>query len=181
MESWWSTSHYMWRKRSHQALGMLFQDNVFKPMEELMLVPFLVVGFMTVQVSSAQCQTEESTCGFRWDWDAARARAKGANAFWWAMTSDGKWIVSVGKQQHEISLFSRETRAERLIQLEEKEMITSFSLSRDNKYLLIDLVTQEIQLWVIGGDETALSLGIRWTQAYLVYFLLWWVWWRFHR
>ncbi|XP_048603229.1 WD repeat-containing protein 26 homolog [Brassica napus] len=70
-----------------------------------------------------------------------------------AMTSDGKWIVSVGKEQHEISLFSRETRAERVIQLEEKEMITSFSLSRDNKYLLIDLVTQEIQLWVIGGDE----------------------------
>ncbi|KAH0845177.1 hypothetical protein HID58_007708 [Brassica napus] len=47
----------------------------------------------------------------------------------------------------------RETRAERVIQLHEKEMITSFSLSRDNKYLLIDLVTQEIQLWVIGGDE----------------------------
>ncbi|KAG5412295.1 hypothetical protein IGI04_008614 [Brassica rapa subsp. trilocularis] len=56
-----------------------------------------------------------------------------------------RWDVGSGQ--------CRETRAERVIQLHEKEMITSFSLSRDNKYLLIDLVTQEIQLWVIGGDE----------------------------
>ena len=100
-----------------------------------------------------------------------------------AMTSDGKWIVSVGKEQHEISLFSRETRAERVIQLHEKEMITSFSLSRDNKYLLIDLVTQVDPTLGYRRWWTVLSFGIRWTQAYSVYYqvLLWWVWWRFHR
>ncbi|KAJ4887697.1 transducin family protein / WD-40 repeat family protein [Raphanus sativus] len=69
-----------------------------------------------------------------------------------AMTSDGKRIVSVGKKQHEISLFSRETRAERVIQLDEKEMITSFSLSRDSRLLLIDLASQKIQLWCIAGE-----------------------------
>ncbi|KAL0691988.1 hypothetical protein Bca4012_059168 [Brassica carinata] len=75
-----------------------------------------------------------------------------------AMTSDGKWIVSVGKEQHEISLFSRETRAERVIQLDEKDMITSFSLSRDNKLLLIDLTSQEIQLWCIEGEPFKLDV-----------------------
>ncbi|KAF8089511.1 hypothetical protein N665_0503s0010 [Sinapis alba] len=70
-----------------------------------------------------------------------------------AMTSDGKWIVSVGKEKNEISLFSRETRAERVIQLYEEDRITSFSLSKDNKYLLIDLSIQEIQVWDIEGDE----------------------------
>ncbi|KAJ4887698.1 transducin family protein / WD-40 repeat family protein [Raphanus sativus] len=70
-----------------------------------------------------------------------------------AMTSDGKWIVSVGKEQHEISLFSRETRAERVIQLDEKEMIASFSLSRDDKLLLVDLTSQAIQLWCLVGEQ----------------------------
>ncbi|CAH8347619.1 unnamed protein product [Eruca vesicaria subsp. sativa] len=70
-----------------------------------------------------------------------------------AMTSDGKWIVSVGEEQHEISLFSRETRAERVIGLDEKEMVTSFSLSRDGRLLLIDdLISEKIQLWCIEGE-----------------------------
>ncbi|KAL0792197.1 hypothetical protein Bca101_063574 [Brassica carinata] len=70
-----------------------------------------------------------------------------------AMTSDGEWIVSVGKEQHEISLFSRETRDERVVQLHEEDMITSFSLSRDNRLLLIDLASQAIQLWCIAGEQ----------------------------
>ncbi|KAJ0238251.1 WD40 repeat-containing protein [Hirschfeldia incana] len=82
-----------------------------------------------------------------------------------AMTtsSDGKWIVSVGKEQHEISLFSRETRAERVIQLPEGNVITSFSLSRDSRLLLIDLISEEIQLWCIAGE---LPFKVQWFKGH---------------
>ncbi|XP_023632564.1 WD repeat-containing protein 26 homolog [Capsella rubella] len=66
-----------------------------------------------------------------------------------AMTADGKWLVSVGRVC-EISLFNRETRAVRLIP--EEDMITSFSLSKDNKHLLINLITQKIHMWNIEGE-----------------------------
>ncbi|CAN6974001.1 hypothetical protein Bca4012_000412 [Brassica carinata] len=66
-----------------------------------------------------------------------------------AMTDDGKWVVSVCKGSV-ISLFDREATVERLI--EEEDMITSFSLSNDNKYLLVNLLNQEIRLWNIEGD-----------------------------
>ncbi|KAG2327011.1 hypothetical protein Bca4012_035939 [Brassica carinata] len=67
-----------------------------------------------------------------------------------AMTSDGKWLVSVGREQNEISLFDRETRGETVIGVE--DMVTSFSLSRDDKYLLVNLDTQEIHVWMIAGE-----------------------------
>lgn len=68
-----------------------------------------------------------------------------------AMTSDGKWVISVGREQREISFFDRETgRVEKVIQ--EKDMITSFSLSKDNRHLLIDLITQKIHAWSIVGE-----------------------------
>ncbi|KAL0648364.1 hypothetical protein Bca4012_046655 [Brassica carinata] len=66
-----------------------------------------------------------------------------------AMTDDGKWLVSVCKDSV-ISLFDREATVERLI--EEEETITSFSLSNDNKYVLVNLLNQEIRLWSIEGD-----------------------------
>ncbi|CAN8251745.1 unnamed protein product [Cochlearia groenlandica] len=67
-----------------------------------------------------------------------------------AMTTDGKWLISVGKE-NEILLFNRETNnVERVIQ--ESDMITSFSLSEDN-HLLVDLITQKICLWYIGDRE----------------------------
>ncbi|CAF2119004.1 unnamed protein product [Brassica napus] len=66
-----------------------------------------------------------------------------------AMTDDGKWVVSVCKGSV-ISLFDREATVERLI--EEEDMITSFSLSNDNKYLLVNLLNQEIRLWNIEGE-----------------------------
>ncbi|CAH8346320.1 unnamed protein product [Eruca vesicaria subsp. sativa] len=66
------------------------------------------------------------------------------------MTSDGKWIVSVGKEQDQISLFDRVTRAETVIQA--GNMVTSFCLSSDNKYLLVNLVAEEIHLWDIVGE-----------------------------
>ncbi|CAL9229666.1 unnamed protein product [Arabidopsis halleri] len=71
-----------------------------------------------------------------------------------AMTDDGKWLVSVCKDSV-ISLFDREATVERLI--EEEEMITSFSLSNDNKYILVNLLNQEIHLWNIEGDPKIVS------------------------
>ncbi|KAG7554615.1 WD40 repeat [Arabidopsis suecica] len=71
-----------------------------------------------------------------------------------AMTDDGKWLVSVCKDSV-ISLFDREATVERLI--EEEEMITSFSLSNDNKYILVNLLNQEIRLWNIEGDPKIVS------------------------
>ncbi|KAJ0231278.1 WD40 repeat-containing protein [Hirschfeldia incana] len=70
-----------------------------------------------------------------------------------AMTSDGKWLVSVGREQNEISLFDRVARGEKVIVVD--DMVTSFSLSRDNKYLLVSLITQEIQVWMIDGRPEA--------------------------
>lgn len=71
-----------------------------------------------------------------------------------AMTDDGKWLVSVCKDSV-ISLFDREATVERLI--EEEDMITSFSLSNDNKYILVNLHNQEIRLWNIEGDPKIVS------------------------
>ncbi|KAL1204018.1 putative WD repeat-containing protein 26 [Cardamine amara subsp. amara] len=67
-----------------------------------------------------------------------------------AMTTDGKWLVSVGTVCV-ISLFNRETRDVRLIR--EEDMITSFSVSKNNRHLLINLITQKIHVWNIEGQQ----------------------------
>ncbi|KAF7833435.1 WD repeat-containing protein 26-like protein [Senna tora] len=66
-----------------------------------------------------------------------------------AITGDGKQILSICKD-NEIVLFNRETKDERFI--EEDQTITSFSLSKDNKFLLVSLLNQEIHLWKIDGN-----------------------------
>ncbi|KAJ4826185.1 WD repeat-containing protein 26 [Turnera subulata] len=66
-----------------------------------------------------------------------------------AITDDGKRIISIYSDTA-ILLVDREVRIERLI--EEEEFITSFSLSIDSKFLLVNLVNQEIHLWSIEGD-----------------------------
>jgi len=66
-----------------------------------------------------------------------------------AVTDDGKRIISICKETT-ILLLDREAKFERLI--EEEEVITSFSLSKDNKFLLVNLINQEIHLWSIEGD-----------------------------
>lgn len=63
--------------------------------------------------------------------------------------SDGKQIISIFKE-NAILLLDRETKVERYI--EEDQTITSFSLSRDNRFLLVNLLNQEIHLWNIEGD-----------------------------
>ncbi|KAG2712614.1 hypothetical protein I3760_04G135400 [Carya illinoinensis] len=65
------------------------------------------------------------------------------------ITNDGKQIISMCRETA-ILLLDREANTERLI--EEDQTITSFSLSRDNRFLLVNLLDQEIHLWDINGD-----------------------------
>ncbi|XWS54393.1 hypothetical protein CRYUN_Cryun10bG0086500 [Craigia yunnanensis] len=71
-----------------------------------------------------------------------------------AITDDGKRIISICRESA-ILLLDREAKFERLI--EEVDMITSFSLSKDNKFLLVNLINQEIHLWSIEGDPKLMS------------------------
>ncbi|XP_028751963.1 WD repeat-containing protein 26 homolog [Neltuma alba] len=63
-----------------------------------------------------------------------------------AITSDGEQIVSICNDKA-ILLFHRETHDERFV--EEDQTITSFSLSKDSKFVLVSLLNQEIHLWNI--------------------------------
>ncbi|GAB4825600.1 WD repeat-containing protein 26 [Ancistrocladus abbreviatus] len=71
-----------------------------------------------------------------------------------AITNDGKRIISICKESA-ILLLDREAKFERLI--EEDQVITSFSLSEDNKFLLVNLLNQEIHLWSIEGELKVVS------------------------
>ncbi|XP_062195459.1 WD repeat-containing protein 26 homolog [Phragmites australis] len=63
-----------------------------------------------------------------------------------AVAKDGKLIISMNRECT-IILFDRETKQERLI--EEDHTITSFSLSEDGDFLLVNLTSEEIHLWNI--------------------------------
>ncbi|KAG6658097.1 hypothetical protein CIPAW_04G136800 [Carya illinoinensis] len=65
------------------------------------------------------------------------------------ITNDGKQIISICRE-NAILLLNREANTERLI--EEDQTVTTFSLSRDNRFLLVNLLDQEIHLWNIDGD-----------------------------
>ncbi|KAL5581520.1 hypothetical protein UlMin_013962 [Ulmus minor] len=65
------------------------------------------------------------------------------------ITSDGKQVISISSETA-ILLLDREAKVERLI--EEDQPVTSFSLSKDNRFLLINLLNQEIHLWNIQGE-----------------------------
>ncbi|KAI7728355.1 hypothetical protein M8C21_027143 [Ambrosia artemisiifolia] len=64
------------------------------------------------------------------------------------ITSDGILIITICKETT-ILLIDRESKSERCI--EEEQMIVAFTLSRDNKYLLVSLVNEELHLWSIEG------------------------------
>ncbi|KAH0709959.1 hypothetical protein KY284_011386 [Solanum tuberosum] len=64
------------------------------------------------------------------------------------ITSDGKHMVSVCKD-NVILLVGLESKTEQIIL--EDEVITSFVLSADGRYILISLLNQEIHLWSIDG------------------------------
>ncbi|XP_024019245.1 WD repeat-containing protein 26 homolog [Morus notabilis] len=65
------------------------------------------------------------------------------------ITSDGKQVISISGETA-ILLLDREAKVERLI--EEDQTITSFSMSKDNRFLLVNLLNQEIHLWNIQGE-----------------------------
>ncbi|KAJ3678361.1 hypothetical protein LUZ60_002164 [Juncus effusus] len=64
-----------------------------------------------------------------------------------AVTKDGKYIIMLNKENN-ILILDRESKRETVI--EEECTITSFSLSDDDEYLLVNLLNQEIHLWCIG-------------------------------
>ncbi|KAE8724860.1 Transducin family protein / WD-40 repeat family protein isoform 2 [Hibiscus syriacus] len=70
------------------------------------------------------------------------------------ITGDGKQIISICREAS-ILLLDREAKVERFI--EEDQPITSFSLSRDNRFLLVNLANQEIRLWNIEDDLKLVS------------------------
>ncbi|KAI3684946.1 hypothetical protein L6452_34175 [Arctium lappa] len=66
------------------------------------------------------------------------------------VTGDGKFLVSICRETM-IVIFDRSSLGcERLIK--ENHNIVSFTLSEDNKLLLVSLVNQEIHLWSIYGE-----------------------------
>jgi WD40 repeat protein len=67
-----------------------------------------------------------------------------------AITGDGKMIISICRE-NAILLLHREAKIERVI--EEEDVITSFSLSKDNKFLLLNLINQEIHLWSLEDHK----------------------------
>ncbi|RZC47052.1 hypothetical protein C5167_039996 [Papaver somniferum] len=71
-----------------------------------------------------------------------------------AVTSDGEKIITICRETS-ILILDRVAKVEKLI--EEDQVITSFSLSRDNKYLLVDLFNQEVHLWSLEGDLKLVS------------------------
>ncbi|KAK2635143.1 hypothetical protein Ddye_029935 [Dipteronia dyeriana] len=71
-----------------------------------------------------------------------------------AITDDGKRIISICSETA-ILLLDREAKFERWI--EEDEVVTTFTLSKDNKFLLVNLLNQEIHLWSIESDPKLVS------------------------
>ena len=71
-----------------------------------------------------------------------------------AVAKDGNLIISMSRE-NTILLFDRETKQERLI--EEASTITSFSLSEDGDFLLVNLVSEEIHLWNIRNDPVRVN------------------------
>ncbi|KAJ6352455.1 hypothetical protein OIU76_001646 [Salix suchowensis] len=71
------------------------------------------------------------------------------------ITSDGKQIISKCRE-NALLLLDKEAKIERVI--EENQTITSFSLSRDNRFVLVSLLDQEIHLWSIDGDARLVAM-----------------------
>ncbi|PKA50153.1 Protein Mut11 [Apostasia shenzhenica] len=64
-----------------------------------------------------------------------------------AVAKDSKQIITMCRETA-ILLFDREARIEKLI--EEDQTITSFALSKDEEFLLVNVLNQEIHLWSIS-------------------------------
>ncbi|KAG0467106.1 hypothetical protein HPP92_018098 [Vanilla planifolia] len=71
-----------------------------------------------------------------------------------AITQDGRQIITLCHETT-ILLRDREAQIEQLI--EENQIITSFAMSRDEKFLLVNLSNQEIHLWSIANAPKLLT------------------------
>ncbi|KAG6539292.1 WD repeat-containing protein 26 homolog [Zingiber officinale] len=71
-----------------------------------------------------------------------------------SITKDGRQFISLCSETT-IVVLDRETKNEKLI--EEEQTITSFSLSKDNNFLLANLINQEIHLWSIKDDPNLIA------------------------
>jgi hypothetical protein len=70
-----------------------------------------------------------------------------------AITLDGSHMVSICADK-DIRIYNLEEKSERVI--EEEKPITSLSVSKDGRYLLVNLVSQEIHLWDIAASSKLL-------------------------
>ncbi|OEL38620.1 WD repeat-containing protein 26 [Dichanthelium oligosanthes] len=97
------------------------------------------------------CLTDQHFC--IWDLDGKEVDCwkgqRSTNTSNSAVAKDGKLIISTNMEKT-ILLFDRETKQERLI--EEDQTITSFSLSEDGDFLLVDLKGEAIHLWNIRNS-----------------------------
>lgn len=104
--------------------------------------------------------TDKSTC--LWDLDGKELESwkdqRTTRTSDMAVTKNGRWIISICRETA-IMLVDRESKLQKLI--EEDQTITSFSLSGDDKFLLVNLVNQEIHLWSIKDDPAALVTRYR--------------------
>ncbi|KAM0881237.1 hypothetical protein ACQ4PT_033076 [Festuca glaucescens] len=97
--------------------------------------------------------SDQSLC--LWDLDGKEAdcwkgqRSSKTSDF--AVAKDGELIISMSRDCT-ILLFNRDTKQERLI--EEDDTITSFSLSEDGDFLLVNLINEEIHLWNIRNEPS---------------------------
>ncbi|CAA2934230.1 WD repeat-containing 26 [Olea europaea subsp. europaea] len=66
-----------------------------------------------------------------------------------AVTADGERLISILSDK-EIRILNVATNAERVIS--ENHSITSLSTSRDSKFLIVNLNSQEIHVWDISGN-----------------------------
>ncbi|KAJ7199515.1 hypothetical protein O6H91_Y498000 [Diphasiastrum complanatum] len=67
-----------------------------------------------------------------------------------AITSDGIHMVSVSSEKH-IRVHNLEKKSEQVI--EEEVSVTSLSVSKDGKYLLVNLASQEIHMWDLTSNK----------------------------
>lgn len=70
-----------------------------------------------------------------------------------AVTTDNKWIMTICKE-NAILLYNREAKVEKYV--EEGQAIISFTISKDDKSILVNLINGEIHLWSLSDNAKLL-------------------------
>ncbi|KAF5178348.1 Wd repeat-containing protein wds-like protein [Thalictrum thalictroides] len=99
--------------------------------------------------------SDPNKCIYMWDLDGNELEAwrgvRMPKVSDLAVTPDGKYLISIFSEK-DIRLYSFHTKTERVIK--EEHPITSLSVSRDSKFLIVNLNSQEIHFWDIVGTGT---------------------------